>query len=196
MTIELATELEPALVEYARIPIAFEVDAIFEVATTPPGVEPRLIERPVVAAYIKDYDALGSSPVVWSSSFDLSAWGLLLARRDGRCVGGAAVAHNTPGLDMLEDRPDLAVLWDLRVHPGSRRQGVGAALFRAAAKWAAARGCSELKVETQNINVAACRFYARQGCVLRTAHADAYSECPDEIQLLWYKALVPVKRGR
>ena len=59
-------------------------------------------------------------------------------------------------------------------------------LFQAAAKWARSRGCRQLKIETQNINVPACKFYASQGCELRTIHPDAYPELPDEIQLLWY----------
>ena len=90
---------------------------------------------------------------------------------------------------MLEGGTDLAVLWDIRVAPSSRRCGVGTALFRAAAAWAADKGCRELKVETQNINVGACRFYARQGCVLRTARKDVYPALADEIQLMWYKDL-------
>jgi GNAT superfamily N-acetyltransferase len=39
-----------------------------------------------------------------------------------------------------------------------RGLGIGAALFRAAERWAVARGARWLKVETQNVNVAACRF--------------------------------------
>jgi GNAT superfamily N-acetyltransferase len=91
---------------------------------------------------------------------------------------------------MFEGRSDLAVLWDIRVAPSTRRCGVGAALFEAAEAWASAKGCRQLKVETQNVNVAACRFYARRGCELRATHGGAYSELPDEIQLLWYKDLV------
>jgi hypothetical protein len=68
---------------------------------------------------------------------------------------------------------------------------VGTVLFQAAERWAASRGARWLKVETQNINVPACRFYARQGCVLGGLHRFAYSSLPDEVQLLWYKELVP-----
>ena len=32
-----------------------------------------------------------------------------------RPVGGAAVAARTVGINMLTDRDDLAVLWDIRV---------------------------------------------------------------------------------
>ena len=55
--------------------------------------------------------------------------------------------------------------------------------------WVVARGCRWLKVETQNINVPACRFYAKQGCVLGAIHRFAYPDYPNEAQLLWYKDL-------
>jgi GNAT superfamily N-acetyltransferase len=90
---------------------------------------------------------------------------------------------------MLEGRNDLAVLWDIRVAPEFRGQNIGSTLFAAAQAWALARGARQLKVETQNINVPACRFYARQGCVLRAIERLAYPELPDEIQMLWYKDL-------
>lgn len=51
------------------------------------------------------------------------------------------------------------------------------------------RDCPQLKVETQNINLAACRFYERQGFLPKSAHTGVYAACPDEIQLLWYKDL-------
>jgi hypothetical protein len=50
-------------------------------------------------------------------------------------------------------------------------------------------GSRELKAETQNINVPACRFYARLGCTLRTIDRFAYANLPDEVQLLWSKDL-------
>jgi hypothetical protein len=56
-------------------------------------------------------------------------------------------------------------------------------------RWARSRGCVELKVETQNINVPACLFYAGQGCQLRTVNRGAYPDLPHEIQLLWHKDL-------
>lgn len=67
----------------------------------------------------------------------------------------------------------------------------GAALFRAAEAWARARRCRQIKVETQNVNVTACRFYARQGCVLTMVDPSAYPGLPGEVQLLWYKDLSP-----
>jgi GNAT superfamily N-acetyltransferase len=151
-----------------------------------------LSERKLDAPYVKDYDAYeGERPTQWAERFDVSNWGLIGAYADDARVGGAVVAFDTKGVNMLEGRRDLAVLWDIRVSPESRGRGVGSALFRAAEAWAAARGCRQLKIETQNINVPACRFYARQGCVLGAINRFAYQELPDEAQLLWYKTLSP-----
>jgi GNAT superfamily N-acetyltransferase len=108
---------------------------------------------------------------------------------DGARVGGAAVALGTSNVELLEGRKDLAVLWDLRVAGEARRHGVGTALVRAASAWALGRGCTDLKVETQNVNVPACRFYAAQGFELRAINRLAYRTLPDEVQLLWYKPL-------
>jgi GNAT superfamily N-acetyltransferase len=189
--IEISEEPISAVAEYGRIPIAFEVHAVLDViaeASNPTRF--RLSERRVETPYLKDYDAIDDgSPAQWTQRFDTSKWGLLSARVGGQLIGGAAVAYDTPGLEMLEGRSDLAVLWDIRVVPAMRRHGVGSALFKAVKAWASARGCRQLKVETQNINMAACRFYARHGCELRAVHRDAYPEFPDEIQLLWYKDL-------
>lgn len=75
------------------------------------------------------------------------------------------------------------------VAPAARGQGVGTRLMRHVEQWAQERGCRTLKIETQNINVPACRFYARGGCTLGAVLLHAYPELPDEVQLLWYKDL-------
>ncbi|MEO5903622.1 MAG: GNAT family N-acetyltransferase [Gemmatimonadaceae bacterium] len=103
--------------------------------------------------------------------------------------GGAVVVMNAPDVGMLEGRDDLALLWDLRVAPPFRSGGVGSALVHAAEALAASRGARVIKVETQNINVRACRFYASHGFNLRQANAEVYEAMPHEVQLLWYKSL-------
>ena len=90
---------------------------------------------------------------------------------------------------MLEGRDDLACLWDLRVHPEWRGQGLGTKLFRTAALDARESGCMWLKVETQNNNVGANRFYHGQGCHLGQVHLHAYDHEPGrsgEVMLVWY----------
>ena len=176
------------------MPIAFTVQRVLAVEAVGGGLGGlRLVERAVARPYVKDYDADSTHrPPAWPATLDVSRWGFLAAYAGApgdptaERVGGAAVAWRTPGLDLTRGRPDLAVLWDVRVAPAWRGRGVGAALFGAAARWAAGRGARELAVETQNANVAACRFYARQGCVLGAVHRFAYPDLPDEAQLLWY----------
>ena len=192
MTFEIEEAAFPgALCEYAPISIAFEVSRVYEVSDAPRnGVRLPLTERSLANPYVKDYDSVaGDAPRDWAQRFDLSRWIALLAREESGAIGAAAVAFDTPGVDMLEGRRDLAVLWDIRVAPEARGRGVGGALFRAAEAWARSKGCVELKVETQNVNVRACLFYVGQGCRLRTVNRGAYPDLPHEIQLLWHKDL-------
>jgi GNAT superfamily N-acetyltransferase len=193
MSMEIIEEPIIAAAELARIPIAFEVRSVFDVSAPEGGLGGLVLsERRLEVPYVKDYDAYeGEHPSQWSERFDVSSWGLIGAHANGARIGGAVIAFDTEGVRMLEGRRDLAVLWDIRVAPESRGRGVGSALFRAVEAWAAARGCRQLKIETQNVNVPACEFYARQGCELGLINRFAYRELPDEVQLLWYKNLTP-----
>ncbi len=187
MAIQIIEQSVDRLGGYGEIPIAFKVESKYRVAAKVPGKSAwRLTEEREEHPYIKDYDTGGERPRRWAREWDLSNWVVLAAIEDGMRLGGAVVAWTTPGLNMLEGRDDLAVLWDLRVHPEHRRRGVGQRLFDHAAAWARAKGCRQLKVETQNINVPACKFYAKQGCYLGAVYPGVYPEFPDEVQLLWY----------
>ena len=184
----IVNENPGSLEDYARVPISFTARVIYEVSVSLSG-EIALAERELATLIEKDYDATSDIPTAWASSFDISTWGFFAAYADGVRVGGAAVAIGTPELEMLEGRDDLALLWDLRIAPDYRGRGIGGALIAAAEKWSKANGATTLKVETQNINIPACRRYAQSGFVLRTANFGAYSDFPDEVQLLWYKDL-------
>jgi GNAT superfamily N-acetyltransferase len=179
--IDVAEESFDTLAEYATIPIAFEVRDVLDLSTMTP--------RSIETTYVKNYDLDGGSPTDWPARFDVSRWVLLVARVDGRRVGGAVVAFDTPEVHMLGGQRDVALLWDLRVAPELRGRGVGTALFRAAERWSEAKRCTVLEVETQDINVPACRFYARMGCRLGAIDRKAYVEFPNEVQLLWTKRL-------
>jgi GNAT superfamily N-acetyltransferase len=185
--VEEATAVIPDLI---RIPIAFVVDRVFDVGGGSDSGAFSLSERLLDVPYAKDYDLTsGENPRDWAKRYDLAKWGLIGAYANGDRVGAAVIAFNTAGVTMLEGRTDLAVLWDIRVAPTVRHRGIGSALFRAVEAWAIARRCRELKIETQNINVPACSFYAAHGCVLRRVNRSAYPTLADEVQLLWYKAL-------
>ena len=102
------------------------------------------------------------------------------------------MAFRSPKVNVLEGRTDLAVLWDLRVHPDRRGEGIGTKLFGHAAEWSREKGCRELKVETQDVNVPACRFYAKHGCRLGRIDRYGYAGDPrvaDEVMLVWYLGL-------
>jgi len=185
---EVGTDWLP---QYGEVPIAFRVESVFRVIAPEGGLGGlALREEKLAEPYVKDYDARDfDRPARWADEFDMSEWGILMAF-DGRdAVGGAIIATRTAGVEMLEGRDDLAVLWDIRVRPGLRHCGIGSELLHHAADWARGRGCTQMKIETQNVNVAACRFYAKHGCELRTIDCNAYAACPDiahEAMLLWY----------
>ena len=193
MSLEIRQEAPTpaALTEHGKISIAFAVDRILEVTLADGGLGGMsLTETAVADPYVKDYDAIeGEGPARWAERFDVSNWGLIVAWLNGARVGGAVIAFRTADLHMLGGRDDVAVLWDIRVAPQHRGAGVGSALFRSAASWAGAQSCRWLKIETQNINAAACRFYQRMGCTLGAIDRFAYPELPAEVQLLWWKAL-------
>src|SRR5262245_58088913 len=136
MRVEVLEEKAVNLGEYALIRMSFEVRQVLDVEAPDGGfgglsLSLRTLETP----YLKDYDAI-EGPLQWAQSFGMSNWGFFVARSEGLRVGGAAVAFDTPGLTMLEDRRDTAVLWDIRVATEARGQGIGGALFRAVEEWA------------------------------------------------------------
>jgi len=114
---------------------------------------------------------------------------MLAAYDRTRRVGGAVVIVDDPQIDLLRDCPACALLWDLRVAPDARRQGIGTALLDAAERRARERGARTLRVETQDVNVPACRFYHAHAFRLERAIPGAYAALPNEVQLLWRKPL-------
>lgn len=177
------------LAELAEVSIAFESSSVLEIAPADGGAF-TLREISLEAPLSKDYDLLPDNhPRDWLQRFDTRNWGLLFAVEAGRKLGAAVIAFQTPAVEMLEGRADLAVLWDIRVQPGWRGKGIGNALFQAVLEWAKKRVCTELKIETQNNNPAAVRFYIKQGCELRRVVDNAYPGLPGEQMLLLYKRL-------
>jgi len=176
------------LTDYARIPSRLEVKSSLQVELVDGGLGGMLLHQAAVEKpYLKDYDSYGETPSDWPQLFDVTNWGFFLAMDGDRLAGAAAVAFDTPGVSMLEGRRDLAVLWDLRSQPAYR--GAGILLFRHAAQWSKKHACRQMKVETQNINVPACRFYQRMGCQLGEIRRFGYAAVPSvahEVMLNWY----------
>lgn len=179
------------LPDYATVQMAFEVGKVLEVQPVRGERSSwRLKERAVNEPWVKDYDSYkGEGPSRWAARWDISNWAIISAYIEGERVGGCVIAYHTDGVDMLEGRTDVAVLWDLRVAPEYRGQGIGGRLVEAAIAWAKDHHCRLIKVETQNINVPACRLYGKHGFVLGSVNRNAYPELPEEIQLIWHQEL-------
>jgi GNAT superfamily N-acetyltransferase len=188
MSVQIREIRPDQLVDYASVPIQVNVTSILQPDLIEDGLGGILLrEVQVDSPYIKDYDSYGELPTDWPGRFDVSNWGFFLALADGQPVGAAAVAFSTKLVFMLEDRSDLSVLWDLRVKPEAR--GTGIPLFRHAAEWSRLRGCRQMKIETQNVNLPACRFYQRMGARLGEIRRFGYAAVPavaHEIMLCWY----------
>ena len=181
-----------SLDRYSSVPIRFTCDRLLDVQLIDGGLGGmRLVEVPFDPPIEKDYDAF-ESPVDWPRLYDMTHFQLWLALDGGTPVGGAALVWDTPSIHMLDGRGDLAVVWDIRVHPEYRGQGIGRALFAGAAEYARTLGLKQVKIETQNNNVSANYFYhamgARLGGIRRFAYA-AEPELADEVMMLWYLKL-------
>ena len=182
-------EISPArLDEYDRVPQRVFVKTILQPELVGGGLGGILLrEVPVDPPYLKDYDASGELPSDMPKKFDVKKWGFFLALAGSTPAGAATVALDTTGVFMLEARKDLAVLWDIRMCP--EYKGVGIMLFRYSANWAKERGYTQMKIETQNVNVPACRFYERMGATLGEIRRFGYAGVPSvahEVMLNWY----------
>jgi ribosomal protein S18 acetylase RimI-like enzyme len=191
MDIIIFEETPENLAEYEKVPMSLMVETVFRVELLDNGLGGvKFFEELVEKPFVKDYDALENErPSRWPTRFDLSNWGIFSAFDGTKRIGGAAVAWKTPAIFMLEGDDDLACLWDLRVAPEYRGRGVGKKLFEKTVNWARDRKCRLFKVETQNINAPACRFYERQGCHLGGFNLHAYPETMNEIALYWYRKI-------
>jgi len=106
--------------------------------------------------------------------------GGFLAYLDGRIAGWMLVSVNWN---------NYAVVEDIEVDRSCRRSGVGRALIERGREWAMSRGLPGLMLETQNNNIAACRFYERCGFILGGFDRYLYrGESPGttEVAMFWY----------
>lgn len=78
---------------------------------------------------------------------------------------------------------------DIGVRNLARKKGVGRKLLEAAEIWAKTREFKGFMLETQDVNLGACKFYIRTGFVLGGVDVMLYNNCKtkDEKALFWYK---------
>ncbi len=176
-----------SLPDYEGVSIVFETSSRLDLADLRKGI---FTEAPIPQRR-KDYDEITSErPSSLAHRFDPAPWGIF-AGFDGEIrLGGTIVIRNTPEYELLEQRHDLAIIADLRVLPEFRGLGFGSALVTQAVDWARAQGCAEIRVETQDINVTACRFYDAMGFHLHSIEEQVYGPDIDETRILWARKLV------
>ena len=132
--------------------------------------------RPVTP-YVKRYGPEIHDAQEYLGRPDRAAW---LAYAEDR-VAGQILVH--------ENWNRFALIWDIVVDPPFRRMGVGRRLIEQATGWARERGLPGVMLETQNINVAACRLYEASGFVLSGFDGCLYRGVePDtrEVALFYY----------
>lgn len=125
--VEIREERPSDLREHIGVPSVYESSSVLDGQESAKSFE--LCERQLIQPYRKDYDA-AEDKMDWPLRFDMTKWALFAAFHDGERVGGAVVAFDTLGVEMLEGRRDLSILWDIRVAPKVHRRDVGSALMR------------------------------------------------------------------
>lgn len=130
-----------------------------------------------VTPYVKRYGPEVHSAQEYVGRPGRAAW---IAYCDGQ-VAGQVLVH--------ENWNRFALIWDIAVDLGCRRRGIGRQLIEQAANWARDRGMPGLMLETQNVNVGACRLYESCGFVLGGFDAYLYRGVEPgtrEIALFYY----------
>lgn len=174
--------------QYDKIPMNVRVKSIYQLVKIDSGLGGLLLEEIPVDPYNKD---LGGYTVAtkYATEFDITNWAFFMAFLDDMPIGAVTIASRTEGVQMLDGRDDMSVLWDLRIDDRFKQRGIGSKLVSLAVDWSKSQGFSQMKIECQNNNVPACRFYKKQGAILGKVDEYAYfkdAAVRDEVQLIWY----------
>lgn len=82
----------------------------------------------------------------------------------------------------------FALIEDIGIAKDWRQKGIGTALLEKAVEWAKQNNFAGLMLETQDVNVSACRFYAKNKFVIGAVDNMLYSTFPtaNEKAIFWY----------
>jgi ribosomal protein S18 acetylase RimI-like enzyme len=185
VSVEIRREDFRSLGAYGEISTAFDVR---EALLTPIARDGALEYRVVSPSYQKDYDVIPSNhPRDWPTRFAVDRAEFIAAYSHGKRVGGVVAVVEPSDVARLGGENPLALLWDLRVTPEARGRGVGHALLAAVEARGRELDIPGVTVETQDVNVAACRLYAGAGYGISSVDANAYDGFPGETRIIWTK---------
>lgn len=173
---------------YDQVSMIVNVESEYFIEKINNGLGGIIIKEQPVTPYIKD---LGKYEIAaeYEKKFNIVNWHFYMAFDGETPVGATTLVSRTKEINMLDDRDDLCVLWDIRVANGYKYKGIGQKLFDYGREWAKKQGLKQIKIECQNNNVPACKFYHKQGAVLSKIDEYAYHNDDDarhEVQLIWY----------
>ncbi|WP_127499192.1 GNAT family N-acetyltransferase [Paenibacillus glycanilyticus] len=99
---------------------------------------------------------------------------------DDKCIGRIKLRSNWNG---------FALVVDIGVSASSRQQGIGTRLLEKAVEWARQNHQIGLMLETQDVNLSACRFYARNHFIIGGVDTMLYSKFSTarEKAIFWYR---------
>lgn len=174
---------------YDEIPMLVNVKTVFAPRVVNNGLGGILFDEISVEPYTRDLSHYEIASE-YTEQFDISNWAIFMAFDGDRPVGGITTVSRTENVDMLDNREDLCVLWDIRVDDSYKGMGIGTTLFKMAVDWSKGNGLKQMKIECQTNNVSACKFYVKQGAILRVFNEYACINDPDareyEMQVIWY----------
>jgi ribosomal protein S18 acetylase RimI-like enzyme len=174
--------------EYDTIPMQVYVKSQYVLERINNGLGGILLKEVPVKDYVLDFSKHAKA-TKFSEKFDITNWAFFMAFDDGTPIGAVTIVSRTADIRMLDGRDDMTVLWDIRVSDMYKHKGIGKKLFDLAVKWSRNNGFKQMKIECQNNNVPACKFYQKQGAILRKIDEYAYIDDIDskfEVQFIWY----------
>lgn len=174
--------------EYDKIPMLVHVKSILTLEKIENGLGGILLKETPIEEQLKDLGVYEEA-TKYAKEFDITNWAFFMAFDNELPIGAVTVASKTKNVNMLDGRDDMSVLWDIRVDDRYKKQGIGTKLFTMATEWSKLNGFKQIKIECQNNNVQACKFYHKQGAALGKIDEYAYyddSDIQNEVQLIWY----------
>ena len=171
-----------------QIRTTFTASTVLSIERSGEGIEMgwRLVEQPLPLPFTRgagyDFDAALQDEI--RERLAVAEQGEAYQRVadfEGRLIGLVEVE--------IQEWNNSAQLSNLMIDADYRGQGLGRRLWHRAVDFARQSDVRAILIETQNTNVAACRFYARMGCQLSGLHEAYYAGAPgqvsDEIALFW-----------